>query len=788
MSPSLQDLPNELLDLVAFHYACSQLHGLPNSLTPLLLISRACNLHLSNSPALYARIFNYKFSSSAVRRRAFSPKSSEYYWQLKEYCSVLGNIKRRLLLPNLFDESDADEPTLRELFFALWTMCLDDDGCNRMQMECAGVYTWVECFVRNHLYVDADNGWPRDNACNSFAMWIMWFLSTKTRILDESEEDRESLIKLVLPFVTVPYRYPSTYAPPHHFHLPLTNSSSHYEQQARSSHAYTIPTPHGPYPIYISPERIWLHVYYERRTPTTIPLVTESAKLLYFSRREVIRFGIAPTLPADRQEFNNRRREALRHEAQVSGNALSSTQLEERVAGEVGVTKEDIEEVNASLLGGALIEADEAHLASRYGRGGGTALVESAPSLSNERGEYIEIDESACLSQRWDNDWWRIRQCGNCWEDGDVEDVSPRASGPMSSPSMTTVYPKMGKVYEPGSLTGLWTGRMLIPTEDRLQALLIPPQPDPDREQGQNGPIQTPSPDSAAGLSEDGQNEDDDANRQPDPTDHINSFPFPPLFSEDYLGPAATVPVFMRLTEYVCYAPNRACPTGGPRAGVDSDQGFSNGYFPIGTEFRPTSDGQGLRVLVPARSAQSGRVEEYIYQVYRRPSSGVAADHTMETNARLEPGRFHDRETCPGCRAREELLSRVRREEAEHLEDEVEEVECDEEEDDDTLDSVSQSTSASTTSSFSYNEELPPHDPHKILPCDGIQDIIVVGETDKRHGMAWNPFKFYGRVRPYDGMVGLLRSPVGFATLLVRLGSLTIFPLPSRFLRLHAFL
>ncbi|KDQ49740.1 hypothetical protein JAAARDRAFT_615232 [Jaapia argillacea MUCL 33604] len=42
----------------------------------------------------------------------------------------------------------------------------------------------------------------------------------------------------------------------------------------------------------------------------------------------------------------------------------------------------------------------------------------------------------------------------------------------------------------------------------------------------------------------------------------------------------------------------------------------------------------------------------------------------------------------------------------------------------------------------------------------GITDIILTGETDKQHGNAWGHFTFVGRVRPWDGLVALLRTPV----------------------------
>jgi hypothetical protein len=43
--------------------------------------------------------------------------------------------------------------------------------------------------------------------------------------------------------------------------------------------------------------------------------------------------------------------------------------------------------------------------------------------------------------------------------------------------------------------------------------------------------------------------------------------------------------------------------------------------------------------------------------------------------------------------------------------------------------------------------------------CNGILDIVLAGETDPRHGKAWHHYKFYGRVREWDGLVALIRVP-----------------------------
>jgi hypothetical protein len=37
---------------------------------------------------------------------------------------------------------------------------------------------------------------------------------------------------------------------------------------------------------------------------------------------------------------------------------------------------------------------------------------------------------------------------------------------------------------------------------------------------------------------------------------------------------------------------------------------------------------------------------------------------------------------------------------------------------------------------------------------------MEVTQTDEPHGQAWNHYTFYGRVRPWDGLIGILRKPV----------------------------
>ncbi|KAK7056671.1 hypothetical protein VNI00_002388 [Paramarasmius palmivorus] len=740
----LLDLPLEVLDNIAFHVACPHLPGLPESLASFLLASRRIYQSLSKSPALHARIFKLKFSHSSISRRAFTPKSSEYSWQLKWYCQILASIQRRsAALPDTqaaFGEHDPEEPSVTELLFGLWLMCLEDDGCNRLQMENAGVYAWVDAFVRTQLYVKASGGWPLQDTRNSCALWVLWYLTTKDRLLNESEQSREQIINLVLPFVTVPYRYPSAFAPPNHYNLPIQSNTAFndtVDPTDPEGHTFSIPTPHGRYPIYLSSDRVWLHVHFERRTPTTIPLVADSAKLLYFSRREMVPFSIPPHLPHTRQEQTARVRARLEDDARQAGIELTSSELDRRVAAEISPTQEDIHEMNASRLGGILSESES------FGKGGGTALSEQAPVVRDSCDRILEVDESGCLSKKWDNDWWRLRQCRSAWaEDSDDTGEAPHGG-------MMTGTPRQGRVYTPGSLSGLWSGRMLIPSEESLRMILL------------------------GGAAEEGQ-------PQVDAEEFGEAVPLPANFGEGMLG-LMTVPVYMRLEEHVSYAPNSVIPC----AGADSigrafDEGLSNGYFPGGMDYKRTTDGDGMLFSIPpSPTSSSPSRKEYLYQTLkprrrfgRNSGTGGVSNRSSSSPSpspkRLEPGRFHDEDSCPGCLAREDALRKARKD------------------DEGQMSSSGSSRPGSSTTSLQSSsiyleepqnsildseegdecpesiedvDELPPHDPHKVLDCDGIQDVVVTGETDDRHAQAWNHYSFHGRVRHHDGLVGILRCP-----------------------------
>ncbi|KAK0234015.1 hypothetical protein IW262DRAFT_127548 [Armillaria fumosa] len=670
--PSLLSLPLETIDLIAFYVACPTRDGLPSSLLPFILTCRYIGHYLRESNVVFRQIFTFKFSYGAVGRRAFELTSQDLKHQLCWYHKTLQFVLERRGLDGERELRNTYDVDVSDVLWTVYFMCLDDDGYNMRQLTAVGAYEWIHDFVTLRLYDGASEtgGWPLDNYVNALALWIFWRLSTK-------EETSERIIKLILPFVMVPFRYASVFAPPNHFVLPLrshaynfSNLSSRIPFRTRSAHFLSVPTPHGPYPVYLSPSRVWSQVHFSRRISLTCPLVTTAAKLLFFSRREMNPYGMNSNLPRNRSEAIAR--------------------------GLGGPTQEDVEEMNLHRLGGP------------DGKYGGTKLPTVGPDSS---------DEVSDRSKAYDSEWYRLRLCSNAWADGlrDDDEIWRRANLGKGMRVKTVDHEvrelrfRHAEMYALGLLTGLWAGRMFIPGEHQLLQLLIPNQND-------------------------------------GPTQNDNPVPLPQGFSEDYLVPI-NVPVYMRLREHVSYAGGDIIPTGakGPvpshygdadeeeeaeeedmdEDGVDSlhdvemasegeledddmplteDEGMCNAYFPPDVAFQETIDGHGIKV--------TARGQEYVYENW----------NGSESTTKIK-GRFHDRDTCVGCAMREKQ-GRKRRD---------------------------------TGADAVPNDGDAPLDSVPLPPCTGVQDVIITGKTDDRHGQAWKHYMYYGRVRRWDGMIGILR-------------------------------
>ncbi|KAF8633559.1 hypothetical protein AX15_001357 [Amanita polypyramis BW_CC] len=659
---SLLTVPNEILAHIAFYLATLSLHALPDALLPLRYSCKYLHFRLSptvNLP-LYARICRFKFDNSAVRRKAFVPAAGNLVDHLDHCCKLMAAIRNR----NFED----DDPS--SVLFSTYILMLENDGKNRAQLEWAGVDAYVDAYVRTRIYDPvermANDGWPRDNAANACALWLLWMLTTPDKLQAESLAERDQIAQCVLPYVSLPFRYASTHAPPIHYNLPPPCPTS----SADDKNFFSISTAHGLFPIYFSPDRAWSHVYYGSRPLFAPPLAAEAAKLIYQSRRDM---AILP-VPAEHPR----------------------TRADAIAAGATGVfpTQEDIQEVNAHK---------SAELVKRiiwdWDRGVGVV-----PGANDGMG-YLDASRS------WDCDWWRLRFCWDLWR-----------SQPRWRP---------GKVYMPGTLSGLWQGKMLIPSEVHMMAFL-------------NAPIY-PSP----------------------------------IYSEATL--LMTIrPIYMRLTEHHCLIRQTRMPVPQQENAQFQDNGVKNAWFPGPTgsmTFKSAIDHrEGCQNVT--LYATTGQIAEY--RTYNPKSSGSEWS-----------GYEHDQDSCPGCKARAELVDSAAQEElSEVMEEEKQrrreaekaftsvglgqqmaipfnlgdqEMNVDGWEDDDEY-SGWDVMEAGEEDEDLYSDSMPPvrrsHDwVRNVVECDGVRDIIVTGSTDETHGQAWHHYTYYGRIRPWDGLIGILSVP-----------------------------
>ncbi|TFK42225.1 hypothetical protein BDQ12DRAFT_598949 [Crucibulum laeve] len=639
---TFQLIPHEILQEIALELVKLTPLGPPTALLPLLLTCKSFYSALSpiHAPTLASRIFAFKFDASPVVRREFRPTTAGYAEQLEANCRCLQALKA----------GDVQGLDVEETLLAVLVMMMEnEDGRNRAQLEWARAGEYAERWVREKLYETRGmcDGWPEESMVSACALWVMWMFTTKEKLHAETPIQREQLISLVLPFVLLPYRYASSHAPPNHFQLPLPVSSS---AQAHNTVPLplSIPTPHGPYPIY-NTSREWTIPFYtpsssssaatnnqgssistHHPTPLSPPCASTAAKLLYFSRRELLPFGIAPHLPATRAEA------IARH---VPPGAP---------------TQEDMREVNAHL---GAPPPRRVVWDWRKGRRVVDGVLESEH-------EHEVVVRTGGESNKWDCDWWRLRLCGDLWR------RQPRW--------------RPGRVYVPGCMRGLWQGRLLVSYEQAHNARLANP-----------------------------------------------AYPSTQPFSEASVH-LRMQPVFMRLEEHWAL-PEHVDDPHQPRDRIRVTLDFNAEH--------------------PHRGAGGGG---YLYETY----------HPEKRSA-------HDPERCVRCLEREEVMRRRREEELERVErvfagvglgrgeeERVDEFQpsfttTEEEEDGEDGDDMGDDSVQEGDSDDTEQDQHPVH--HPLPPCTGAADIILTGMTDHRHAMAWNPYKFYGRVREWDGLIGILR-------------------------------
>jgi hypothetical protein len=189
-------LPLEIIDSIAFELSALTPLGPPSNLIPLLLTCHHLFSSLSSTtnPALYARIFKYKFDISAVQRRAFKPSHAQCVEQMMHYCIAMKVLRRGDVYASPHEVIAADTDVVfgddndaSDALFTAFMMMLEDDGRNyRQLLDWAHADYFAEQYVRKRLYEgrERNDGWPLESTENACAMWLMWMFTTEGSFSD----------------------------------------------------------------------------------------------------------------------------------------------------------------------------------------------------------------------------------------------------------------------------------------------------------------------------------------------------------------------------------------------------------------------------------------------------------------------------------------------------------------------------------------------------------------------------------------------------------------------------
>ncbi|KAI0354271.1 hypothetical protein OH77DRAFT_1426339 [Trametes cingulata] len=244
----LANIPQEVLEHVAFFAATDTFLGPPQGITALLSVDRRTHsaLSMSSNPYLWSRIFAYKFDlSSAVQRlsdRNLCPTMICEEFKLR--CTLLKRVRRRTdCLATSYTLSPTHRDALRSILWMAYLMMLENEGNNSRQLqEYAGFDVWLKDFLFHpsgaslaawSVKVDL---WPPNDERSALALWLFWYMLKPDEYLADNDtafREASGILKL---FALGAHQYPlctppwNEFAPPcrergasaiKHFGVPL---------------------------------------------------------------------------------------------------------------------------------------------------------------------------------------------------------------------------------------------------------------------------------------------------------------------------------------------------------------------------------------------------------------------------------------------------------------------------------------------------------------------------------------------------------------------------------------
>ncbi|KAG6833397.1 hypothetical protein H0H87_007382 [Tephrocybe sp. NHM501043] len=231
---TLDNVPQEVLEHIAFFSATDTLLGPPAGLVPLLLLNRNVysRLAISTNHHLYARIYASKFDLNPVIRRLGPDGTTPDVLaiELPRRFQILKRIRDQL--DCLTKENDNDDSLVLQAEIVLaYCLMLENEGKNERQLrEYARIDLWLrEYWFHEHgasratEYLRAEE-WLPETRYRSMAMWLFWFLFNPG---DYTNNDRESwnAMNVLKAFALAAHKYELTNPAWHRF-IPISSLSS----------------------------------------------------------------------------------------------------------------------------------------------------------------------------------------------------------------------------------------------------------------------------------------------------------------------------------------------------------------------------------------------------------------------------------------------------------------------------------------------------------------------------------------------------------------------------------
>ncbi|KAI0789567.1 hypothetical protein C8Q75DRAFT_807191 [Abortiporus biennis] len=703
------------------------------------------------------------FDFRAANRRfgARATYSRNLAVQLKTYCTVLKHVRRGAQGTEVLSPEE-----LTSQFWTAFCMLSENDGRNERQLAWAGLREFVDRFVRTRLWEGRENhnNWPAESNLNALALWLLWFVTDEETLAAETPEQRKQIMELVRPYVVVALRYPAFHAPDNHFDFPLP-------QELQNNFPYTLVTPHGFYPLYRQPDAlVETFKHYNMSLEIAAPPITIAAKLLYFARSEVVPFEIPTSLPLDRAD------------AIARGRLFPSP------------TQADYVEFN-SRKGTKLVEKGDwdwrSQLASEVGR------------LEDDGVWRKGLKAKSAL---WDNDWQRWTCCWNPWTISHLKGVVYTYgtlvglwTGRMLIPDMNQYFALITSKVFPDTFSTTNPMLITVPIYMRLREhhCINPEYPTvtggahdgfddgirngwfPDikisegngyvriEDQDNNyvskyetyveGRPNSHSEDTCTQCRERKEEEEAELRERVDANKRMSQererTERAEMKRQQRLASAGnsmrTMEEGLAWAEPVRrVAAERAAAAKGDKDVVpDDDTNNNNDTDPV-----------------PSSSVQSEEPDAGPSTIHRSPTPSNTLPHPgPSSSASFAPspppsvGPHSPEHEEPSVEEIHESVNAALGPNSDL--DSILDFEMGSDKHDDAGSECSCDHSGSDSGSESGESSGSEYD-YVENTCNGIQDIIITGETLPRHGQAWHHYRFYGRVRRWDGLLALVRVPM----------------------------